>query len=311
MVRFQRSRCARVAAAGVVALLAVGGCSSDADDGSSAEPAGQSGDGGEGASLTSETVDASFDELDQIVADVMEESGVPGVAVAVVYDDEVVYEQGYGVRSVDGDDPVTPDTVFQIASLSKPLSSTVMAGLVGQGVFEWDDPIHDYAPQFELSDPWVTEHVTFADLFAHRSGLPGGPAGNYLEAIGYDRDTILPRLVEVPLEPFRDTYSYSNFGMTLGGEAAAVPVPLAEAAVAAPAATPAITAKPRITSKTIAACARQQPAAASKHAETALLWGWDAVPPRAGPVTPPRAAPQPGTPEIQALRISWPQRAEA
>jgi CubicO group peptidase (beta-lactamase class C family) len=172
--------------------------------------------------ITSEAVEGSFDTLDGIVETVMDESGVPGTAVGVVYDDALVYAQGYGLRSVDSDEPVEPDTVFQLASLSKPISSTIMAGLVGQGVFGWDDPVSDYAPQIQLSDEWVTEHVTFADLFSHRSGLPGGPAGNDLEAIGYDRDTILPRLAMVPLEGFRDTYSYANWGMTLGAEIAAI-----------------------------------------------------------------------------------------
>ena len=63
-------------------------------------------------------------------------------------------------------------------------------------------------------------HITFADLYSHRSGLPG-LFGNTLEHIGYTRDEILARLPLIPLDPFRATYSYSNFGMTAGGDAAA------------------------------------------------------------------------------------------
>ena len=104
-----------------------------------------------------------------------------------------------------------------------------MAGLVGggkwndygKGTFAWDDRIVKYAPDIVLNDPWVTERVTFKDLFAHRSGLPGGSAGNDLETIEYDRDTILQRLRYVPIDGFRDKYSYSNFGMTLAGDVAA------------------------------------------------------------------------------------------
>ena len=77
-----------------------------------------------------------------------------------------------------------------------------------------------YLPDFVLSDPWVTERVTFADLFSHRSGLPG-LAGTRLETIGFSRDEILARLRFVALNPSRATYSYSNFGLTAGGEAAA------------------------------------------------------------------------------------------
>jgi len=178
--------------------------------------------GNESASLTLEQVEASTGTLDDIVEQVMTATGVPGVAVAVVYEGEVVYEHGYGVRNTTTGSRVTPQTVFQIASMSKPISSTIMAGMAGQGVFDWDDPIAEYAPQFRLSDSWVSEHVTFADLFSHRSGIPGGSAGNDLEAVGHDRSTILERMAMVPLDPFRITYSYSNYGMTMAGESAAI-----------------------------------------------------------------------------------------
>jgi CubicO group peptidase (beta-lactamase class C family) len=165
-------------------------------------------------------VEDSFARLDAIVRKDMRKTGVPGVAVAVVHDDEVVYTKGYGQRSTETREKVNPRTVFQIASLSKPVSSTVMAGLVGEGAFEWDDPVVPYNADYPYRDPWVTDHLTYADLFAHRSGLPGA-AGNDLEGIGYDRTAILERLRYVPLNPFRSTYSYSNFAMTLGGETGA------------------------------------------------------------------------------------------
>ncbi len=197
----------------VLTLALIGSaCSSSGDDA-------QAGDSSK--AITTESVSGSFGTLDRIVGDVMDKTGIPGVAVAVVYGDKAVYEQGYGVRSTATKQPVKPETVFQIASLSKPVSATIMAGLAGEGVFAWGDPIADYAPELKLSDQWVTEHVTFADLFAHRSGIPGGPAGNDLEGVGFDRATILERLRLVPLDPFRITYSYSNFGMTMAGEAAA------------------------------------------------------------------------------------------
>lgn len=178
---------------------------------------------------TRNKVNQSFGKLDDIVAQAMEKTGVPGISLAVVFDDQVLYLKGYGVRSTETRAPMQAETVFQIASLSKPVSATIMAGLVGggkwndygKGTFAWDDPIVKYAPDVVLSDPWVTQHVTFKDLFSHRSGLPGGSAGNDLESIEYDRDTILQRLRYVPIEGFRDKYSYSNFGMTLAGEVAA------------------------------------------------------------------------------------------
>ena len=215
-------RTSAAVAVAITGCLLLASCSDDEPASSSATteatPAADDTGAGDGGAVTAEAVAGSFDVLDGMVELAMADSGVPGVAVAVVHDDQVVYQQGYGVRSVDGDEPVDPETVFQIASLSKPISSTIMAGLVGEGAFEWDDPVHPYAPELTLSDPWVTDHVTFADLFSHRSGLPGAPAGNDLEGIGFDRATILPRLAMVPLDGFRDTYSYSNWAMTMGGE---------------------------------------------------------------------------------------------
>jgi len=209
-------RARRAAVAGLALVAVTAGACSSADLQEGGIPAGAG-----GSSLSASAVDASVPMLDEIVEEVMAETGIPGVAVAVVHDDRVVTTRGYGVREAGTDEPVDEDTVFQLASLSKPVGSTVISGLVGEGVVSWDDPIVEHLPDFELSDPWVTEHVTIGDMYAHRSGLPGTVAGNDLENMGFDRAEILQRLRYLPLDPFRITYSYSNFGMTTGGEAAA------------------------------------------------------------------------------------------
>jgi CubicO group peptidase (beta-lactamase class C family) len=143
------------------------------------------------------------------------------LAVGIVYKGRVVYLNGFGVREVGKPDLVDPDTVFQLASVSKPLSSTIISSLVSEGTVKWDDPIVKYDPEFQLSDPAVTAQVTIGDFFAHRSGLPGA-AGNDLETIGYRQNRILERLRFLPLAyPFRNGYQYSNFGLTEGALAAA------------------------------------------------------------------------------------------
>ncbi len=159
--------------------------------------------------------------LDRIVAEAMASTGVPGAAVAVVYQDEVVYLKGVGLREVGRPEEVGPDTVFQLASVSKPLASTVVAALVGRGNLQWTDPVVQHRPEFALGDPYVTEHATFEDLMSHRSGLHTG-AGDLLEDLGFDREYILGHLDQQPLDTFRASYNYSNFGYTAGGEAAAV-----------------------------------------------------------------------------------------
>lgn len=165
-------------------------------------------------------IEMAIERVPEIVNAVMEQTGVPGIAVAVVADGEVAYAEGFGVRRVGTADPVTPDTIFQIASLSKSIGASVVAHQVGTGVVDWDTPITELLPWFALSDERVTALVTIGDLFAHRSGLPDH-AGDDLEDLGFDRRTILERLRYLPLSGFRQEYAYTNFGLTAAAEAVA------------------------------------------------------------------------------------------
>ncbi|WP_412030164.1 serine hydrolase [Deinococcus yunweiensis] len=173
------------------------------------------------AEVTPERLAAALAQLDVLAPRVLQTTGVPGVAIVVVHNDRVVYLKGFGVREAGKPGVVGPDTVFQLASMSKPIASTVVASLVSDGTVDWNDPASRHMPQFQLSDPWVTREVTIADLFAHRSGLPGG-AGDDLESLGYDRPEILRRLrFLAPASSLRSAYAYSNFGLTAGAQAAA------------------------------------------------------------------------------------------
>jgi CubicO group peptidase (beta-lactamase class C family) len=128
---------------------------------------------------------------------------------------------GLRVRELGKPDAVDADTVFPLASVSKPVGSTVIATLTGEGgVVQWDDPVTKYEPSFALGDAWVTQHVTLADLYSHRTGLPDH-AGDFVEDLGYDRDTVIARLRFAPLASFRASYAYTNFGLTVAALAAA------------------------------------------------------------------------------------------
>jgi CubicO group peptidase (beta-lactamase class C family) len=162
----------------------------------------------------------ALSKLDSYIADTMQQTNVPGLAVGVVYQGRVVLLKGYGVRKLGEQAKVDPDTVFEIASVSKPLASTIVASLVSSGVVSWDDRIQALDPGFELSNKAASEQLTIRDLFAHRSGLPTG-AGDFLEDLGYSRPEILHQIRLVPLAgQFRETYHYSNFGLTEGAIAA-------------------------------------------------------------------------------------------
>ncbi|MFD1939473.1 serine hydrolase [Nonomuraea mangrovi] len=171
-------------------------------------------------SLTQAQIHGAVARLDGVIRATMARTGVPGLSVAVVHKDRTLYLKGYGVRRVGDPRPVGPDTVFQLASVSKPLASTVVAGVVGGKTVAWDDPVVKHDPEFALKDPWVSRHVTLADLFAHRSGLPDH-AGDLLEDLGYGRPYIIARLRYEPLAPFRASYAYTNFGLTAAAEAVA------------------------------------------------------------------------------------------
>ncbi|AOW91920.1 serine hydrolase [Rhodococcus sp. WMMA185] len=159
-------------------------------------------------------------QLDRRVEELMDSSGIPGMAVAVVHAGATVYAKGFGVREVGSSEKVTADTVFQLASLSKPIGATVVAHQVGKGIVDWGTPVAEKVPGFSLADPDTTENVTVGDLYAHRSGLPGH-AGDILEGLGYDRQQILERLRLLPINPFRNSYAYTNFGLTAAAEAVA------------------------------------------------------------------------------------------
>jgi CubicO group peptidase (beta-lactamase class C family) len=164
-------------------------------------------------------------KLDEIAQAGIRAGEVPGVAIAVVLQDEVVYAKGFGVRKAGENAAVDPDTVFQLASCSKPIASTVVAALVSDGAVTWDTRIADVDPGFRLHDAYASAEVTVRDLFAHRSGLPLN-AGNDLEQLGleqgFSRDEILRRIGNLePSSSFRASYAYSNFGLTEGAVAAA------------------------------------------------------------------------------------------
>lgn len=168
-------------------------------------------------------VEAALPALGALARRAVDAGEVPGLAIAVVFDGETILLKGFGRREVGKPELVDADTVFQIASLSKPVTSTVVAALASEGIVNWTTHIADLDPAFRLHAPYPSSQVTVRDFFNHRSGLPGG-AGDDLENIGYGQDAILRRLRLVPpSSSFRAGYSYSNFGFTEGAIAAAKP----------------------------------------------------------------------------------------
>ena len=158
----------------------------------------------------------SLDGFDAVVEKAIKDFKVPGLAIAVVKDGEVIYAKGFGQRDVEKDLPVTPRTLFAIGSCTKAFTTFVMGTLVDEGKLEWDTPVRTYLPGFRMSDPIATESITPRDLVTHRSGLPRHDMVWYNSRLtGKD---VVPRLAHFELtEPFRSKFQYNNMMFMVAG----------------------------------------------------------------------------------------------
>src|SRR6266576_3130053 len=136
--------------------------------------------------VTAAQVENAIREVEKLAQKQIQENALPGLAIAIVFQDKAVYAKGFGVRDVNTKALVDADTVFQVASVSKSVGSTVVAELVGEGKIAWDSKLRTLDPSFAMFDPWVTREITIRDMYAHRSGLPEH-AGDLLEDLGFSR----------------------------------------------------------------------------------------------------------------------------
>jgi CubicO group peptidase (beta-lactamase class C family) len=151
------------------------------------------------------------------ITDGMKAFDLPGLAIAIVANDRIVYSKGFGVRSKAGGAPVDTRTVFQIGSATKGFLATTMALMVDRGKFKWDDRVVDLDPEFQLKDPWVTREFRMFDLMAQRSGLPPY-ANDALGILGLNRTELIRSLRYVePVSSFRSTFAYTNVTHILAG----------------------------------------------------------------------------------------------
>jgi CubicO group peptidase (beta-lactamase class C family) len=156
-------------------------------------------------------------ELDRYIADAVRDWGVPGVAIAIVKDDQVVAARGYGVREIGKSAPMDGETVFDIASLTKSFTAAGAAVLVDDGKLAWDARVREILPRVSFADPYLDHEVTLRDLLSHRTGLQ--PANAMARFTGFDREEVLRRVRHLePQAPFRTTMVYSNILYTVAGE---------------------------------------------------------------------------------------------
>jgi CubicO group peptidase (beta-lactamase class C family) len=155
--------------------------------------------------------------LDEYVVGAMRDWKVPGLSIAVVRHDSVVYAHGYGVRRLGAAGPVDERTMFAIGSSSKTFTAGALAILVDEGKLGWDSRVAAVLPGFELADPIASQETTVRDLLSHRTGVPGENVIFWGTALG--RDEILRRLRFIPLTARpRTRYQYQNLMFLAAGQ---------------------------------------------------------------------------------------------
>jgi CubicO group peptidase (beta-lactamase class C family) len=157
-----------------------------------------------------------FQELVEVARASMEELSVPGVAIGILSDgeDETI---GLGVTSIEHPLEVTPDTVFQVGSITKTFTATAVMRLAEDGKLGLDEPVRAYLPDFRLSDEDAAARATIRTLLTHT----GGWLGDYFDDLGPGDDALalmVERLAEQPqLAPLGEVYSYNNAAFYVAG----------------------------------------------------------------------------------------------
>jgi CubicO group peptidase (beta-lactamase class C family) len=158
-------------------------------------------------------------QLDELFAKALADYNVPGMAIAIVKDGEVVLSKGYGVKDVNRADKVDDKTLFAIASNSKAFTSAALAILVDEGKIKWSDKVRTYLPYFELYNPYVSAEMTITDLLTHRSGLETFSGDLIWYGTSHSREEVIRRAKYLqPAYGFREAYGYSNIMYLAAGE---------------------------------------------------------------------------------------------
>jgi CubicO group peptidase (beta-lactamase class C family) len=162
------------------------------------------------------SVAAAFEQVCDAIRASMEETQTPGAAVGLLHEGEE-HVAGFGVTSLENPLDVTPDTLFQIGSITKTFTGTAAMRLVERGELDLDAPVRSYLPELKLSDEEVAARVTMRHLLTHT----GGWTGDYFEDFGSGEDalaricdsmSVLPQLT-----PIGEVWSYNNAGFYLAG----------------------------------------------------------------------------------------------
>ncbi|MFQ5633644.1 MAG: serine hydrolase domain-containing protein, partial [bacterium] len=158
-------------------------------------------------------------QLDAYFAKAVQDWRIPGMAVAIVKDDQVVLAKGYGVQNSTNGGQVDENTLFAIASNTKAFNAAALAILVDADKLSWNDRVQQHLPYFQLYDSYVSHEMRIRDLLSHRSGL-GTFSGDLLwYGTKYSAEEVVRRVRFLPAAgQFRSSYGYSNIMFLAAGE---------------------------------------------------------------------------------------------
>ncbi len=166
-----------------------------------------------------QSLDDKLKEIDAYAEKTRQDWNVPGIAVAIVKDDKVIFAKGYGVRELGKTEKVDENTLFAIASNSKAFTTASLAILIDEKKLSWDDKVVKYLPEFQLYNPYVTSELTIRDLVSHRSGLDTFSGDLLWYETTYSADEILRRVHFLkPKSSFRSQFGYQNLMFIAAGK---------------------------------------------------------------------------------------------
>lgn len=171
------------------------------------------------ASFSISAQEIDFAKFDKYVKKAMRDYKMPGLAIGVIQNGDIVFQQGYGVSMVGQDQRISTNSMFGIASLSKAFTAASIGMLVEEGKLSWNDRVTEHLPNWKLSDPVATNLMTVEDLLCHRSGLKTFDGDLLWYGSNYSRAEIITRIQHLPLSyEFRNGFGYQNIMFITAGE---------------------------------------------------------------------------------------------
>jgi CubicO group peptidase (beta-lactamase class C family) len=166
--------------------------------------------------ITAACYAVDLDSFDRMIEKSMADYNVPGLAIGIIKDGEIIYAKGFGYRNIEEELPVTPETLFGVGSLTKAFTAFAMGTLIEEGLMDWDQHVIDALPAFQLWDKHATQNLTFRDLLSHRSGMARHPYMWYNTTLS-SRELLKKLRFLEPAWDIRERFNYGDLMyMTVG-----------------------------------------------------------------------------------------------